>query len=86
MRDITQYTDKDGYVVKIGYVLGWEENFQTPENEMKYFVLEGLPDLGNMLIVREIASFDWNEQDGYKITHLEGSAPFVVEPWKMGAI
>ena len=84
--DIQYFTDSDGFVVHVGNVLQWVEPLQTPENEKNYYILVALPDLGNMLVVRQIIDFDWNEQDGYKVIDLPGAVPFEVEPWKMGAI
>jgi len=79
--DAQYYLDKDDFRVQIGTVVGYEENFLTPDNEDKYYVVVRLPNLGNTVIMSECLINDNGEA-----TDILREATIEVEPWKIGAI
>lgn len=78
---ICYYLDKDDFRVEFGTIVGYEENFLTPDNEDKLYIVVELPNMGNTVIMREcVISDDWN------VVGIVGETLIEVEPWKIGAI
>lgn len=78
MYEIQGYLDKDDFWTEIGSIVGYEENFLTPDNQDKLYVIRSLPNYGNTVIMREVDTSDYSR--------IVGETDIEVEPWKIGAI
>lgn len=78
----TYYLDQDGYKVEIGAIVGYEENFLTPDNTDKWYVVCELPNMANTVIMRECLV----DGETWQCGGITDTRPIEVEPWKIGAV
>jgi hypothetical protein len=74
--DGTTFIDLDGFVVRVGTVVGFTEESETPETAGKSYLVVALPNLADMVDMCEST----DEGDILDKTVIS------VEPWKIGAI
>lgn len=79
--DAVQITDYDGYVVNIGDVVGYREEFLEPDNCDKYYYVTRFPNLGDMVEMSECLLGENGE-----ITDILRETVISVEPYKISAI
>lgn len=79
--DVLYYLDEDGYKVEIGAIVGYEEEFHTPDNQDKLYVVRRLPNYANTVIMSEC-----HMDDNGCVAGIADARLIEVEPWKIGAI
>lgn len=79
--DVLYYLDEDGYKVEIGAIVGYQENFQNPDNVDKLYIVRRLPNYANTVIMSECLV-----DDECHFVSITDARLIEVEPWKIGAI
>lgn len=80
MVDAGAYTDSNGFLVDVGVVVSYDENFVTPGMPDLSYVVVSLPNMGDMV---EMSQCDMDES-GNPVNVRE--EVISVQPWKVGAI
>lgn len=80
MVDMGAYTDNLGFLVDVGTVVGYREEFDNLDMSDKAYIVRGLPDYGNMVEMSECEL----DESGNPVNVDE--TVITVEPWKIGAI
>lgn len=74
---------KCDFVVEVGSMVGFREEYTTSDMSVKCYQVVGLPDNANMVEMQEISdiSGNWSEWT------INPDAPVIsVEPWKIGLV
>lgn len=83
MSCICDSPDKCDYIVEVGSIVGFREEYANSYNYANSYKIVGLPDLGNMVEMQEISdtSGHWTEWQ------INPNKPIIsVEPWKIGLV
>lgn len=80
------FTDKMGYRVDVGTIVGFEEVWCTgceKDIQCPSYIVVDLPNYGNMVVMTQIR---WNSEDSDDWSIIDPNQAITVEPWKIGAI
>ena len=79
------FTDIYGQEGDVGHVVGYAEEFANmPTYTEKLYVVVDCPNYGHMVVMTEIADYDWNPTTKtYTCTKVDESVQITVEPYKV---